>query len=241
MRLVALHRFQERHPRAGRLRLVAAGRRFRGPRRSAALRAPHAGSQRWVSGSMCNSAWQQGQVTLMSGVFFAMLPVYTDLHEEATNMFKEFKTFIMRGNVLDLAIGVIIGGAFGKIVASLVGDILNPVIGLALGKIDFSNLFVALNGQNLRHHRGRQESRRAHPQLRPLYQHRHRVRDCGLRDLSHHQAGEPVPSPRRRRPPGHQGMPRVPEHHPGRRQALRAVRFGSGLTKAVGVRPQPFL
>ena len=62
-------------------------------------------------------------------------------------MIKEFKAFIMRGNVLDLAIGVIIGGAFGKIVASLVGDILNPIIGLALGKIDFSNLFVALNGQ----------------------------------------------------------------------------------------------
>jgi large conductance mechanosensitive channel len=62
-------------------------------------------------------------------------------------MFKEFKTFIMRGNVLDLAIGVIIGGAFGKIVASLVADILNPIIGLALGRVDFSNLFVALNGQ----------------------------------------------------------------------------------------------
>ena len=62
-------------------------------------------------------------------------------------MFKEFKTFIMRGNVLDLAIGVIIGGAFGKIVASLVADILNPIIGLALGRIDFSNMFVALNGQ----------------------------------------------------------------------------------------------
>jgi large conductance mechanosensitive channel len=62
-------------------------------------------------------------------------------------MFKEFKTFILRGNVLDLAIGVIIGGAFGKIVASLVADILNPIIGMALGKIDFSNLFIALNGQ----------------------------------------------------------------------------------------------
>jgi large conductance mechanosensitive channel len=61
-------------------------------------------------------------------------------------MFKEFKTFIMRGNVLDLAIGVIIGGAFGKIVASLVGDILTPIIGLALGKIDFTNLFISLNG-----------------------------------------------------------------------------------------------
>jgi large conductance mechanosensitive channel len=63
-------------------------------------------------------------------------------------MFAEFKKFIMRGNVLDLAIGVIIGAAFGKIVASLVSDILNPVIGLAVGKMDFSNLFVSLNGQS---------------------------------------------------------------------------------------------
>ena len=62
-------------------------------------------------------------------------------------MFKEFKTFIMRGSVLDLAIGVIIGAAFGKIVDSLVNDVLNPVIGLALGKVDFSNLFFSLNGQ----------------------------------------------------------------------------------------------
>ena len=63
-------------------------------------------------------------------------------------MFKEFKNFIMRGNVLDLAIGVIIGAAFGKIITSLVADILIPVISLATGKIDFSNLFVALNGQS---------------------------------------------------------------------------------------------
>ncbi|SRR5579883_3317018 len=63
-------------------------------------------------------------------------------------MFQEFKKFIMRGNVLDLAIGVIIGAAFGKIVASLVADILNPIIGLATGRIDFSNMFVALNGQH---------------------------------------------------------------------------------------------
>lgn len=61
-------------------------------------------------------------------------------------MFSEFKKFIMRGNVLDLAIGVIIGAAFGKIVTSLVGDVLMPVIGLAIGKIDFSNLFISLNG-----------------------------------------------------------------------------------------------
>lgn len=61
-------------------------------------------------------------------------------------MLSEFKKFIMRGNVLDLAIGVIIGGAFGKIVASLVADMLMPVIGLVSGKIDFSSLFVSLNG-----------------------------------------------------------------------------------------------
>jgi len=55
-------------------------------------------------------------------------------------MLKDFKTFIMRGNVMDLAVGVIIGGAFGKIVGSLVGDILMPVIGLIIGGIDFSGL-----------------------------------------------------------------------------------------------------
>jgi large conductance mechanosensitive channel len=63
-------------------------------------------------------------------------------------MFGEFKKFIMRGNVLDLAIGVIIGAAFGKIVTSLVGDVLMPVIGLVAGKMDFSNFFVSLNGQS---------------------------------------------------------------------------------------------
>ncbi len=60
-------------------------------------------------------------------------------------MLSEFKKFIMRGNVLDLAIGVIIGAAFGKIIASLVNDVLMPVIGLALGKVDFSGLFINLN------------------------------------------------------------------------------------------------
>jgi large conductance mechanosensitive channel len=63
-------------------------------------------------------------------------------------MLGEFKKFIMRGNVMDLAVGVIIGAAFGKIVASLVADILTPLISLATGKIDFANLFVALNGQH---------------------------------------------------------------------------------------------
>ena len=59
-------------------------------------------------------------------------------------MIKEFRDFIARGNVIDLAVGVIIGGAFGKIVSSLVSDVLMPPLGLMLGKIDFSNLFVNL-------------------------------------------------------------------------------------------------
>ena len=63
-------------------------------------------------------------------------------------MFKEFKEFILRGNVIDLAIGVIIGAAFGKIVSSLVADILTPLLGLVLGKVDFSNLFIVLGGGN---------------------------------------------------------------------------------------------
>lgn len=60
-------------------------------------------------------------------------------------MLKEFKTFIMRGNVMDMAVGVIIGGAFGKIVASLTSDILMPPLGLLLGKVDFANLFITLS------------------------------------------------------------------------------------------------
>ena len=61
-------------------------------------------------------------------------------------MFKEFKEFIMRGNVLDLAIAFIMGGAFGTIVKSLVDDVIMPPIGLALGDVDFSNLFILLKG-----------------------------------------------------------------------------------------------
>ncbi len=62
-------------------------------------------------------------------------------------MFKEFKEFIMRGNVLDLAIAVIIGAAFGAIVNSMVNDIVMPPIGLLMGHVDFKDLFLALNGQ----------------------------------------------------------------------------------------------
>lgn len=60
------------------------------------------------------------------------------------SMFKDFKDFAMRGNVLDMAVGIIIGGAFGKIISSLVTDVIMPPIGLAMGGVDFSNLMITL-------------------------------------------------------------------------------------------------
>lgn len=73
-------------------------------------------------------------------------------------MFKEFKEFVMRGNVLDLAVGIIIGAAFGKIVTSLVTDVLMPPIGLVLARVDFTNLFLDLSGT---HHATLDEAKKA--------------------------------------------------------------------------------
>jgi large conductance mechanosensitive channel len=70
------------------------------------------------------------------------------LERKRTNVFKEFKDFVMRGNVLDLAVAVIMGASFGAIVTSLVNDIAMPPIGLVLGHIDFKDLFVSLNGHS---------------------------------------------------------------------------------------------
>jgi len=62
-------------------------------------------------------------------------------------MISEFKEFALKGNVMDLAVGVIIGGAFGKITTSLVEDIINPVLGLVLGRVDLTQLYVSLDGK----------------------------------------------------------------------------------------------
>lgn len=63
-----------------------------------------------------------------------------------TEMLKEFRNFIAKGNVMDMAVGIIIGAAFTAIVSSLVGDLINPIIGLIIGGIDFSNMYVVLSG-----------------------------------------------------------------------------------------------
>jgi large conductance mechanosensitive channel len=61
-------------------------------------------------------------------------------------MFQEFKAFLMRGNIMDMAVGVIIGGAFTKVVTSLTADVIMPVVGQVAGKMDFANLFINLSG-----------------------------------------------------------------------------------------------
>jgi large conductance mechanosensitive channel len=63
-------------------------------------------------------------------------------------MLKEFKAFAMRGNVLDMAVGIIIGAAFGRIITSLVNDIIMPPLGLVLGRVDFSSLFLNISGKS---------------------------------------------------------------------------------------------
>ncbi len=87
-------------------------------------------------------------------------------------MFKEFKEFAMRGNVLDMAVGIIIGAAFGKIVTSMVDDILMPPIGKLLGNVDFSSLFISLTRPAIRFSGCSQGRRRRHHQLRPVPEHR---------------------------------------------------------------------
>lgn len=75
------------------------------------------------------------------------MPPSIPLHEPA--WLREFKAFLMRGSVVDLAVGLVIGAAFTTIVTSLVEDLINPLIGLAIGGVDFSNIFVVLKGERM--------------------------------------------------------------------------------------------
>ena len=93
-------------------------------------------------------------------------------------MLKAFKEFAMKGNVLDLAVGFIIGAAFGKIVTSLVSDIIMPPIGLILGKVDFSSLFLNLSGKSYSIARGSKSGRRSDAQLRDFPEQRCGFPDC---------------------------------------------------------------
>src|SRR6185295_10362254 len=85
---------------------------------------------------------------MVPGRSFAVMPQLTALHHQprgkTMSLVQEFKEFAMKGNVLDMAVGIIIGAAFGKIVSALVGSVLMPVIGMALGGVDFSGLSFIL-------------------------------------------------------------------------------------------------
>ena len=137
-------------------------------------------------------------------------------------MLKEFKEFAMRGNVLDLAVGVIIGAAFGKVVSSLVEDVIMPPLGRLLGHVDFSNLFINLSDKSYEYPGGRQSRGRTHAQLRQLHQHHHQFPDRGFRRVPVGALGEQMvaESPGTR---NHQGLPAVRDAHSGQRQKVRPL------------------
>ncbi len=108
-------------------------------------------------------------------------------------MLKEFKEFALKGSVLDMAIGIVIGGAFSPIVKSLVDDVLMPPIGMLVGGVDFSNLFVVLRaGAEVRHPGRGPAGGGGDGELRRLRQHRHHLHHRRLCHLHHGQEHQPV-------------------------------------------------
>ena len=118
----------------------------------------------------------------------------------------EFKEFALKGNVVDLAVGVIIGGAFGKIVDSLVGDLIMPIVGKIFGGLDFSNYFIALSGQTA-DDAGRGQEGRRRVRLRQLHHRADQLRHPGLHHLPDGQADQPAEARRRRRRRRHRPPP----------------------------------
>ena len=109
-------------------------------------------------------------------------------------MLKEFKEFISRGNVIDLAVGVIIGAAFGRIVTTLVEGVIMPPLGLILGQIDFSSLFLVLNDAKGHSRVAGRRQGQGHPgdRLRPVHQRDRELRHRRDRSIRADQAGEPA-------------------------------------------------
>ena len=141
-------------------------------------------------------------------------------------MFKEFKEFAMKGNVMDMAVGIIIGAAFGKIISSFVSDVLMPPIGLLLGKVDFSNLFLNLSGHGVPLDRRSEGSRRRDAQLRRVPQHGRRLPDRRLRHLHGGQADEPAEAGGSAGARDDKGMPVLHLGHPAQGEAVPALHVG---------------
>ena len=92
-------------------------------------------------------AWLREVLTQVSLPTVEYSPLSTNRKEQDMSMLQEFKEFAVKGNAVDLAVGVIIGGAFGKIVDSIVGDLVMPIVGRVLGGLDFSSYYLPLSGQ----------------------------------------------------------------------------------------------
>ena len=155
-------------------------------------------------------------------------------------MLKEFKEFAMRGNVLDMAVGIIIGAAFGKIITSFVSDILMPPLGLLLGKVDFSSLFLNISGEDFPSLAAAKEAGSRDHQLRRLPEHGARLPAGGLRGLPADKAGQPAEAgPRARRGgAGHKGLRLLPFGHSDQGGPLPPLHFATRVG-ARHARPLP--
>ena len=126
-------------------------------------------------------------------------------------MFKEFKEFAMKGNVIDMAVGIIIGAAFGTIIKSLVDDVLMPPIGLLLGNVDFSNLFLVIKEGKVAgpvcQPRCGQGCRSSHGQHRRLHQYDHQLSHCCVFGLSGHQERKQIQERATTTRPDYKGLP----------------------------------
>ena len=157
-------------------------------------------------------------------------------------MFKEFKEFAMRGNVVDMAVGIIIGAAFGAIVKSLVDDVLMPAIGLLMGNVDFANFFVVLKAGKaagaLRDAGGGQGGHGGDHELRPVHQLDRDLPHRGLCRVPAHQADQLVETEGRGAGcADDEGVPLLPVDGPPEGHPLPPVHLGAqGLRKYFGER-----
>ena len=142
-------------------------------------------------------------------------------------MLKEFKEFAMKGNVLDMAIGVIIGGAFGKIITSLVSDVLMPPLGLLLGKVDFSSLFLNLSGTPQPSLAAAKAAGDSHRQLRCVSADRVGFHHHRVRDLHAGEASEPAQDAGRPFCSDHQRLSLMPIHHSDQGDEVCALHVSS--------------
>ena len=143
------------------------------------------------------------------------------------SILSEFKAFAIKGNVIDLAVGFVVGAAFGKIVTSFTTDILMPPIGLALGAVDFSNLFINLSSKHLRDNRGGESRGRADAEHRPVPQHHHRLSYNRVRSLHARQMDQSPDRRRQARAGQHQGMSVLRELDPYPRHAMPSLHVGT--------------